>query len=192
MQFLDEYIIYPVAMLLVVGFFFMHVGLRNRSSLIALLSLVFMIVWSNSAHWVVHTFLKAPSDFPFERIGQFSAHPVFDLVNAGVVVGVAILFCGAFLVSAVSISARTFPAATASAEPRPVARIATRVLWALVAASVATTVVACLRYRYLMAVGPLDIEGRCMAAAALSGTVCAILFFAIAIRRGMLAHATAG
>ncbi len=183
MESIAEYGFYPVTMAFVLGVMYLHVGLRSRASLVALVSLVLMLAWSYLAHWVVHEFLIAPDEITFERVGQHSAHPVLDTVNAVVTIVLTVVFVVSFLLSAISVSVRlSQPSTMPSAQPggdRP----ATKVLWIAAAASTAIALSAASVFRHLVAIGPEDARSILAAVIALAGAACGLVLATIAIRR---------
>lgn len=180
------YATYPVMMAFLLGVAFLHVGLRSRSSLTALVSLVLLLAWANFAHWAVHRYLIAPDDITFERVGQYSAHPVLDVVNVAVTTVLMLVFVASFLLSALLVSVR-LPKASATPSVKPgVDRPTTKVLWIAAVASTAIAVAAGLVFRHLAAIGPDDVRSSLAAAIALMGAFCGLLLSTIAIRRRLL------
>lgn len=186
MESIAEYGFYPVTMAFVLGVMYLHVGLRSRPSLVALVSLVLMLAWSYLAHWVVHEFVIAPDDVTFERVGQYSAHPVLDAVNAVVTIVLTLVFVTSFLLSAISVSVRlSQPSTMPSAQPgcdRP----ATKVLWIAAAASTVMALSAASVFRHLAAIGPADARSILAAVIALTGAACGLVLATIAIRRKLI------
>lgn len=186
MESLAEYASYPIVMAFVLGVAFLHVGLRSRPSLIALLSLVLMLAWAGLAHRVVHEYLIPPDEITFERIGQYSAHPVFDVINGVATIVLTLVFVASFLHSALLVSVR-LPKASAVPSVKPDAdRPTTKVLWIAAAASTAIAMAACRVFSHLAAIGPEDVHSILAAAIALTGAFCGLLLSTIAIRRRLL------
>ena len=65
MESIAEYGFCPVTMAFVLGVMYLHVGLRSRPSLIAVVSLVLMLAWMSLAHRMVHEYviplMRSPS-----------------------------------------------------------------------------------------------------------------------------------
>lgn len=183
MESLAEYALYPVVMAFALGVAFLHVGLRSRPSLIALVSLLLMLAWSSLAHWVVHEYVIPPDEVTFERIGQYSAHPVFDTISAAVTIVLTMIFVVSFLLSALLVSVR-LPKASAVPSVKPDAdRPTTKVLWIAAAASTLIALLAAGAFRHLAAIGPEDARSILAAVIALTGAFSSLLFSAVAIRR---------
>ena len=184
------YATYPVMMAFLLGVAFLHVGLRSRSSLTALVSLVLLLAWAYLAHWAVHRYFIAPDDITFERVGQYSAHPVLDVVNVAVTTVLMLVFVAAFLLSALQVSVRlpkvSVPPSATPGGDRP----ATMVLWMAAAASTVIALAAFGVFRHLAAIGPEDVRSTLAAAIALMGAFCGLLLSAIAIRRRLLQTGT--
>lgn len=186
MESIAEYAFYPVTMAFVLGVMYLHVGLRSRASLIALVSLALMLAWSYLAHWVVHEFLIASDEITFERVGQYSAHPVFDAVKAVVTIVLTLVFVVSFLLSALLVSVR-LPKASAVPSVKPDAdRPTTKVLWIAAAASTVMALSAASVFRHLAAIGPEDARSILAAVVALAGAACGLVLATIAIRRKLM------
>lgn len=183
MESLAEYASYPIVMAFVLGVAFLHVGLRSRPSLIAVVSLVLMLAWMSLAHRVVHEYVIPPDEITFERIGQHSAHPVFDTINGVVTIVLTLVFVASFLLSALLVSVR-LPKASAVPSVKPAAdRPTTKVLWIAAAASTAIALSAGSVFRHLAAIGPKDARSILAAVIALAGAACGLVLATIAIRR---------
>ena len=189
MEYLASLVFFPIATLFVAGLLFMHIGLRGKSSLIALLSMVLFIVWKLTAHWVTHRYFMTPGDQVFERVGQFSAHPMLDSIDMLVTIILPLVFCLSFFVSAISVSAIKAESQARSEKSVVTVGPETKALWVFAAISMALCLLGTYFFVHCARTGRNDVLMVVAAAVALSGLVCGTLLSAFAIRRKMMMKA---
>jgi hypothetical protein len=186
-----DYVLYPFLALFLTSILFIHLGQRSKASLVSLLSIVFLTVWTSSAHTLFHCFthIEDPALIRMGGSHVFSygvnsvSHPVFDAVNNAAGIASLLIFLVSFFVASISVSAtrssRPLPAFVA----RTTNRFSTSTLWLLAAACTVLSLVGMFSHHYVEFTGNLPEIEIPATIVALSGLACAILLAGIAIRR---------
>jgi hypothetical protein len=185
-DFLTSVVVFPIVAMLLAGLLFIHVGLRRMSSLISLVSLSLLVAWNGVAHWVVHEYVIGPGDAGIERMGGYSAHPMFDVIATAVSIILTITLGASLFMSAISISTLRIDGLPPPGEPGITARLGTRTLWVVAVLSMVLAFLGANAYRHIAAVGSSAALGVISAIIALCCLACGVLLFAIAIRRRMI------
>lgn len=183
MDSLFDMAIYPFIALFLAGILFIHLGLRSKASLLAFLSIAFLVVWQNLAHTVFHFITGSVDPSGVLRMSDYSAHPNFDAMSEIVGFSLFTIFILSFFVAAISVSAnnayRPLPACMA----RSMDRLTTRMLWVLATVSMAFSLLGGVCYRHIAMTGYYPDFAIPSAVIALSGLACGVLLLGVAIHR---------
>ena len=186
-----DYVLYPFLALFLTSILFIHIGQRSKASLVSLLSIVFLTVWTSSAHTLFHWFthIEDPALIRMGGSHVFSygvnsvSHPVFDTVNNAAGIASFLIFLVSFFVASISVSATGASPPLPAFMARPTNRFSTSTVWRLAAASAVLSLVGMFCYRHIAAINSHLAFAIPSAVVALSGLASAVLLTAIAIRR---------
>lgn len=153
MQFPPDFTASLFMALFIAGLLFIHLGLRNKASLAAFLSMVAVLGWNFWAHPVFHFVSGTEDPVGQLRMDSYSPHPVFDTVSGIVLFALNSLFILSFFLVAISISAKATIPAPRPGTLRVMARVSTRRLWALAMVSLAFSLAGALSHQFIAASG---------------------------------------
>lgn len=183
MDFPTDLAVYPIMASFMAGILFIHLGVRSKASLAALLSLTLLVAWLNWAHPVFHFLAGTEDPLGALQMSDGSSHPGFDAISGTVHFVLFAVFLLAFFLAAISVSAGS------GARPLPVGiarvtdRLTTTRLWVVATVSMALSLLGGIVHRHVSMTG--DHSGFALPSAivALSGLGFGVLIAGLAIRR---------